>query len=223
MPENRERVIVFDFFGTLFDISTLAEGIYNATGGGEAEEFLNLWRRKQLEYSYLLTVMGRYERFTSVTERALRYTLSAMGYDVSETLIASLMRLWLNAKAYPEVKDTLSSLAGCRLSVLSNGDPEMLETGVSRAGIRGYFDRILSVHSVGVFKPHHDAYSVAEKAYGIEPKEMMFISSNGWDIAGASEFGFTTVWVNRSRLPVETLDQRPSHVIPSLDHLPQLL
>ncbi len=217
------KPVVFDFFGTLFDITSIASGIEDVAGVEEGGLFLQLWRNKQLEYSYLMTTMGIYENFTKLTRRALLYAMEKHNLHKDEKLMAEMMDLWLKPEIYPDALPCLNEISEHSLSILSNGDPELLERGISNTPLNGMFSHLISVHEARVFKPHPAAYKLATSKYGVLPSEILFVSSNGWDIAGASNFGLDTVWVNRQHSPVESLDQRPQHVIGRLDGLPGLL
>ena len=215
-------VCVFDAYGTLFDLSVIT-----ATARHKLQErtaqLSELWRRKQLEYTWLRSLMGRHTDFWHVTGESLDYTLKVMGID-DPNLRASLMEAYLSPAAYPEVKASLEALKarGHKLVVLSNGSPIMLTSAARAAGLDELLDDILSVESVGVFKPHPSVYRLVQDRFDCPPAAVAFTSSNGWDAAGAAAFGFQVVWVNRAGLPRDVLPAGPHHEITSLAQLPAL-
>lgn len=213
---------VFDAYGTLFDVRAPA-----AAGAllppERAAALADLWRRKQLEYTWLRSAMGAHADFRRVTADALDYALEALSLD-STTLRAPLLDAYRAPPAFPEVPAAIDRIAGAtNLAVLSNGTPAMLAAALHAAGLDGRFDAVLSVETVGVFKPHPIVYRQACERFGCAPGEIAFLSSNGWDVAGAASFGFQAVWVNRAGLPAERLPGRPVATIPSLEGLPALL
>ena len=218
--------IVFDAYGTLFDISAAArraaqeDARLAALWPRLAEE----WRRKQLEYTWLRSLTGAYDDFRIVTADALDWALAAQGI-ADPALHGRLMALYDRLDAFPEVPATLRQLrdGGFRLAILSNGTPGMLEQAVQAAGLAGQFEAILSVHSRRIYKPHASVYALVEQATGTRPQDVLFVSSNGWDIAGAARFGFATAWINRLALPQDRLPQAPLHELPDLSHLPRLI
>ena len=218
--------IVFDAYGTLFDI--------NAAARRAAQDDPRLaslwprlaedWRRKQLEYTWLRSLTGAYADFRTVTAEALDWALAAQGLADTD-LPARLLSLYDRLDAFPEVPATLQALQrrGLRPVILSNGTPGMLAQATQAAGLTGTFDAILSVHPLRIYKPHASVYALVEAATGARPQSVLFVSSNGWDIAGAARFGFATAWVNRQSLPQDRLPQRPLHEILDLSHLPRLI
>mgnify|MGYP000480289682 CR=1 FL=1 len=214
---------VFDAYGTLFDlINPVAARA--ARIGDKAEPLSELWRRKQLEYSWLRSLMGRHADFWQVTGEALDYAMAALGVE-DLALRAELMELYLSIPAYEEVPETLAALkaAGVRTGVLSNGSPMMLTSAVGCAEIAPSLDVVLSVEEVGVFKPDFRVYQLACDRLRLEPKEIAFFSSNAWDIAGAASFGFRAVWCNRAGAPPERLPGAPVAEIRNLSEVPPLL
>ena len=218
--------IVFDAYGTLFDIAAAAR-----RAGAEMPNLAPLWprlaeewRRKQLEYTWLRSLSGPYADFRSITAEALDWALAAQGIR-DQALHAHLMALYDKLDAFPDVPETLHRLkaGGLHLAILSNGTPDMLASAVQAAGLTGLFDAVLSVDPIRIYKPHASVYALVEPATGARPQEVLFASSNGWDIAGAARFGFATAWVNRMALPQDRLTHRPLHEIPDLSHLPWLI
>ncbi|MTJ82560.1 MAG: haloacid dehalogenase type II [Telmatospirillum sp.] len=223
VPLSGISVCVFDAYGTLFDVKGVVE-TGRARLGDRAAPLADLWRRKQLEYSWLRSLMGRHSDFWHVTGESLDFAMEALGID-DPGLRASLMEAYLSPAAYADVRETLDRLRGAdrRLAILSNGSPTMLTAATKAAGLGGYFDAILSVEQVGIFKPHPTTYRLVPDHFDCTSAEIAFMSSNGWDVAGASAFGFQVVWVNRSGQPREVLPAHPHAEIASLADLPGLL
>lgn len=218
--------LVFDAYGTLFDIAAPARRAAAAHPALAAlwPRLAEDWRRKQLEYTWLRTITGAYADFAQVTAEALDWALQAHALH-DPALRRDLLALYDALDAFPEVPDTLHHLrgAGFRLAILSNGTPAMLAAAQAAAGLTGLFDATLSVDPLRLYKPHARVYALVEAQMGARPQEVLFVSSNGWDIAGAARFGFRTAWVNRAALPQDRLPQRPQHEIPDLTHLPRLI
>ena len=215
----RAKAVIFDAYGTLFDVHS-AVGRHMAQVGPDAARFSDVWRTKQLEYSWVLSLAGRYEPFWTLTEQALDYAFARFP-DIDRSSRPLLLEAYRTLDAYPEVQGTLQSLRrrGLRTGILSNGDPGMLNAAVLSAGLAGDLDVVLSVDAVRTFKTSPQTYDLVLQALSIPAYEVVFVSSNRWDIAGAAAFGFTTVWVNRLGLPDEYVDLAPSAVISSLDGL----
>jgi 2-haloacid dehalogenase len=211
--------VVFDAYGTLFDLSTIAGGARDALGD-DTEAFALLWRRKQLEYTWLRALMGDYADFWQVTGESLGYALAAMGRD-DPALRARLMQRHMNVPAYPDVVPALTELRARRLktAILTNGSPHMITAAVNAADLRKLLDHILSVDAVRSYKPHPTVYALAPDALKCEPLEIAFVSANAWDVAGAAHFGFRAVWLNRGKALAERLPARPAREIASLAEL----
>jgi 2-haloacid dehalogenase len=212
------RGYVFDAYGTLFDVHSVAEAGRELTADPAA--LSALWRQKQLEYTWLRSLMGRYEDFWAVTEAGLRYAVRRLGLGATEAQLARLMEAYLSLACFPEVKDALARLGGRPRAILSNGSPRMLEAAVASAGLRDRLEHVLSVDAVRVYKPSPAVYALAPRALGLPPGELLFVSSNAWDVAGAKAFGFQVAWCNRTGAPEEELGVRADHVITRLDRLP---
>jgi 2-haloacid dehalogenase len=213
------RAFVFDAYGTLFDVHS-AVARHRAAIGAEADRLSEIWRAKQLEYSWVLSLAGRYEPFWTLTERALAYALARCP-RVDAALKPQLMAAYRTLHAYPEVPETLRRLRGrgLRTGILSNGDPAMLADAVASAGVADLIDPVLSVEAAGVFKTSPRAYALVTAALAMPAADVAFVSSNRWDVAGAAALGFPCVWVNRLRLPDEYADLGPVSVIESLSEL----
>ena len=211
----RPRALVFDAYGTLFDVHSTVEAARVITSDPQALSLL--WRQKQLEYTWLRSLMGHYEDFWVVTGQALRYAIRRLGITATEAQVETLMDAYLTLLPFPEVPGALRALAGTPLAILSNGSPRMLESAVRSSGLDGVFAHVLSVDTVAVYKPSPRVYELAPLALGVEPGEILFVSSNGWDVAGAVAFGFRTCWCNRANAPAEELDVTPDYEVDRLD------
>jgi len=194
---------VFDAYGTLFDVHSAASRNAAAVGP-QWERLAEVWRAKQLEYTWVESLMGRHPDFRELTERALDYAMAATGVPGGE-LRGALLDAYRTLDAYPEVPEILEALKtrGARTAILSNGTPPMLADAVQAAGIGDLLDAVISVEEAGIFKPDRRVYELVEKRLGVPPAGVSFQSSNAWDAAGASAFGFRTVWVNRAGRPRE--------------------
>lgn len=214
---------VFDAYGTLLDFNAAVAQRRDAIGE-QADALSDLWRRKQLEYTWLRSLMGRHADFWQVTTEALDFSMASVGLD-DTALRDDLLGLYRTLAPYPEVAETLQRLkvSGLRTAILSNGEPTMLTDAVEAAGIAPLLDDVFSVETVGIFKPHPSVYQIVVDAFGLAPRQTLFHSANGWDIAGASSFGFTTVWINRGNAQEEHLPDRPAYTLPSLSGVPALL
>jgi 2-haloacid dehalogenase len=194
---------VFDAYGTLFDVHA-AIARHRDAAGAEAENFSQIWRMKQLEYTWTLTLAGHYIDFWTLTERALDYALARVP-SIDRSLREPLLEAYLKLEVFPDVRAALTDLKarGGRLAILSNGSPAMLASAVESAGLNALLDAVLSVDAVRAYKPRSDVYALATAHLGVSPQEIAFASSNRWDIMGAATFGFRTFWINRSEIPDE--------------------
>ena len=212
--------LVFDAYGTIFDVhsvSRLAESHFPGKGAALSAA----WRTKQLEYTWLRTLMGRYEDFSRVTVSSLDWALESLGIEAEDAVKRSLVDEYRRLDMFPEVPQALETLAQSRpLAILSNGHPEMLEAVVDHNGLRARFrGGILSVHPARRFKPDPAVYRLAEERLGVTRSLIGFVSSNGWDAAGAKSFGLRVFWVNRAGAPVERLGVRPDAIVRDLGEL----
>ncbi|WP_037310923.1 haloacid dehalogenase type II [Ruegeria halocynthiae] len=219
---------VFDAYGTLFDVAAAARQAA-AEPGFEAlqnkwPELANHWRLKQLQYTWLRAVTDAHTDFWDVTQDGLDWALEATGLDGDAALRQRLLDLYWELQAYPEVPEMLAALkaGGLQTAILSNGSLPMLDGAVQSAGIGALLDDVLSVESVGVFKPHSRVYDLVQQRFGCARDEVLFVSSNGWDAAGASGYGFTTTWVNRAGEPVERLPWKPAQILTDLTTIPKI-
>jgi 2-haloacid dehalogenase len=225
VPSLRDvRACVFDAYGTLFDVGSAARRCTDALGPEAALRLAALWRDKQLQYSWLRAVQGYHADFWQVTCDALDFALDALGIK-NPDLRERLMQLYLTLDAYPEAQAVLRQLraAGFATAILSNGSPAMLAAAVEHAGLTPFFDHVLSIEEVGVYKPHPKVYQLACDRLGRAAEAIAFISSNGWDAWAASAFGMRALWCNRQALTRERLPGAPDREIRSLAELPALL
>jgi len=212
-PNDRIRAIAFDAFGTLFDVysvGALAEQLFP----GKGEALTAMWRLKQIEYSFLRTLSGRYKPFLEVTEDGLVFSAKRLGLAMTDAQRRQLMNQYACLSPFPENLGALKALRelGLPLAVLSNGTPGMLDVAIKSAGMNGLFDHVLSVDAVRQYKTADAAYALGPQAFGCTAREILFVSSNGWDAAGATWFGYATFWINRSGQPLEELDVRPTAI-----------
>jgi 2-haloacid dehalogenase len=209
----------FDLYGTLVDYASLRERMVSLVPNPVA--FVDAWRAKQLQYAFISTLMGRYLDFDKLTERALEYTAALDGIALSDVERDELVDAWSHLPAFPDVPPTLHVLRehGCRLAVLSNGTPRALARTIEGAGLAGTLEGLLSVDAVWVYKPRPEVYQLAVDFFALPPDRIGFVSSNGWDAAGAAEFGLTVTWCNRNGLPDETIGRRPARRIGTLAEL----
>lgn len=214
---------VFDAYGTLFDVSSVARGAQDALGE-RWQALSELWRTKQLQYTWLRGLGGHHADFWQVTGDALDFAMGTLGIK-DEALRARLMDLYLRIAAYPEVPAMLAELKsrGIKLAILSNGTPQMLAAAVANSGIAEYFDAVLSVEQVGVFKPHPSVYGMAPQRLKLNKEQICFLSSNGWDAFAAKAYGFRVLWCNRFGQMPERLPGTPDGEITDLSLLPARL
>jgi len=207
------QAFVFDAYGTLFDVHT-AIGRHRAAAGPDADRFSELWRTKQLEYTWTLTLAGHYVDFWILTQRALDYAFARLP-SVDRALRASLLDCYLTLDAFSDARAALRDIKmrGHRTAILSNGTPKMLAAAVAAAGIE--LDAVLSVDAIGIFKPRREAYRLASEHLRLAAPDIVFVSSNRWDVMGAAAVGFRTAWINRTNMP-EEYGPTPNAVFTSL-------
>jgi len=211
-----QNCYVFDAYGTLFDVHSPAAKLATEIGPDSAR-LSQIWRTKQLEYTWIRASTGRHATFRAMTEQGLDYASAAIG-GIPSGVRAKLLANYDTLAAYSEVPAVLAALkaSGARLAILSNGDPDMLDAAVTSAGLSGIFDAVLSVAECGVFKPDMKVYALATSRFGVAPGDIQFQSSNRWDIAGGKVFGYRTNWINRLAMPDEYPDLPPDRVLTSL-------
>ena len=205
------KAVLFDAYGTLFDVysvAMLAEQLFP----GQGERLAVIWRDKQIEYTRLVSMSGRYRPFWDLTRAGLRYAAARLGLALDAAAEDRLMNQYRHLSAFPENRDVLAELArrGIPAGILSNGDPEMLSVAVKSAGFADLLHPVLSVHGVQRYKTDPAAYALGPQALGLPAKEILFVSSNAWDAIGATWYGYTTLWVNRAGAPPEQLDTEPT-------------
>jgi 2-haloacid dehalogenase len=229
--EKSPRAVLFDAYGTLFDVysvSMVAEQLFPGLGTRLAQ----VWRDKQIEYSRLLTTCNHgahYEPFWNVTEKALRYAIELIAaradsmpasgsFDSRNDAAAKLMNQYRHLSAFPENREVLAELKSRSIvtGILRNGDPAMLEVAVKSAGLSDVLDHVISVDTIRKYKTHPDAYALGSNATGLQPKQMLFVSSNGWDALAAGWAGYRTLWVNRAGMPPEQIGPTPTRTGTSL-------
>jgi 2-haloacid dehalogenase len=217
---------VFDAYGTLFDVAAAARQAASEPDFTYIEPIwpalAEHWRQKQLQYSWLRAITNAHDDFWTVTQQGLDWALEKTGYAEDEALRARLLALYWELDSYPEVPPMLAALkkADLNTAILSNGSPAMLAGAVKSAGIDALLDQILSVESVGIFKPDARVYGLVEQSFGCDKSDVLFVSSNGWDAGCAAGYGFTSVWVNRAGDPVDRLPWQPAEILPDLTRIP---
>jgi len=214
-----QPVYVFDAYGTLFNVHA-AIGRHRDACGPDADRLSDLWRTKQLEYTWTLTLADRYEDFWTLTERALDYALARFP-AVDRGVGSRLLDAYFSLDAFPDALPALQTLKerGLRTAILSNGSPKMLAAAVTAARMDGVLDRVLSVDTIRLYKPRAEVYALVTKAFSVAPGDVIFVSSNRWDIMGAVAFGFRGLWLNRAGLPDEYPDQAPHRIITDITML----
>lgn len=222
------KAVIFDAYGTLFDIHAPTAKAAAVIGDPNVAAALGkTWRDKQLQYSWLLSLMGAVKPFWDVTQDALDYALEAHGLQANAGLKRSLLDLYFEIDCYDDVLPLFDALggmdAGPKTAVLSNGSRNMLDAAAKSSGLSERLDALLSVEAVGIFKPDGRVYALAEETFGHKASEMTFVSCNGWDAWAAAHYGFQTVWLNRFGLPEERLPGAPKAIITTLLNLPDLL
>ena len=212
------RAFVFDAYGTLFDVHA-AIGRHRAAAGPDADRFSEIWRSKQLEYTWTLTLAGRYVDFWTLTERALDFAFARFP-SVDRALRPELLDAYWTLKAFPDARAALRGLKarGLSTTILSNGSPKMLTAAVDAAAIGGDLDAVLSVDAIRRYKPRPEVYALVTERFGISPADVVFVSSNRWDVMGAASFGFRSAWINRANAP-EEYGPAPDAVLSDLNGL----
>ena len=240
------KALVFDAYGTLYDVQSVAAVTEDAFPG-YGDIITQIWRIKQLEYSWLRSLMRRYEDFSVITKESLVYTLRGLGLAYDATAFERIMDKYLHLDLYPDAKATLAALKGRKLAILSNGSSDMLNALVRNSGLDGVLDATISIDSQRIFKPSPDAYTLIEARLGVHPNEVLFVSSNPWDACGAKAFGLNVAWIERVtpeamaracvksdvvspltlfkalRTQMDELGIKPDHRIHGLSELPDLV
>ena len=216
------KAIIFDAYGTLFDVNSAAEKCKSKIGD-KWESFANYWRKTQLEYTWLRSLMGRHKDFWAITEDSLDKSMKA--FNVSESMKNELLDLYKILSPYPEVKETLKKLKDkkYKLAILSNGTPALLNELVKSNNLQNLFDDIFSIEEVKIYKPSSKVYDMPIKKYNMKKEDAAFLSANTWDVSGAGNYGYQSIWVNRNNNIFDNLDFRPKYQITDLNKLIQLV
>ncbi len=209
------KAIIFDAYGTLFDVNSAAEKCKERIGD-KWESFANYWRTTQLEYTWLRNIMKRHKDFWKITEDSLDKSMKV--FNIEPSMKNELLDLYKVLSCYPEVKDTLDKLSekNYKLAILSNGTPSLLNHLVSNNNLKNKFDDIFSIEEVGIFKPDSNVYEIPIKKYKIQKEEIAFLSANTWDVSGGGNFGYNSIWVNRGNNIFDNLDYKPEFKIKNL-------
>ena len=216
------KACLFDAYGTLLDIASATHRLVETNKypalSDKAGQLTEIWRTRQLHYSWLRSLMGSYDHFWQLTQDGLDFALEATGLAGDEALRADLLTLYRHIEAYDDGRHVLEVMARHNMpcGILSNGNQSMLDEAAQNAGLTPYLDKVLSVETLQIFKPAPAVYQFGCDAFNAKPDEILFFSSNGWDIGGAASFGYQTIWVNRSGQPQEYLPQAPHHQVRDL-------
>ena len=218
----KPKAIIFDAYGTLFDVNSAAEKCKNKIGS-KWENFANFWRTTQLEYTWLRSLMKKHKDFWQITEDSLDKSMKV--FNIDNKLKNELLNLYKILSQYPEVKKVLKVLKEkeFKLAILSNGTPSLLNELVKSNKLEKLFDDIFSIEEVGIYKPNSKVYDIPLNKYNIEKNEVAFLSANTWDVSGAGNFGFNSIWVNRNNNIFDNLDYIPTHEIKDLHKLLDLV
>ena len=216
------KAIIFDAYGTLFDVNSAAEKCKDKIGD-KWEPFANFWRTTQLEYTWLRSLMGRHKDFWQVTEDSLDKSMKA--FNIDSSMKNELLNLYKILSPYKEVSETLKALKEkkFKLAILSNGTPSLLNELVKSNNLNNLFDDIFSIEEVGVYKPDSKVYDIPVKKYKIKKNEITFLSANTWDVSGGGNYGYQAIWVNRNNNIFDNLDYKPTNEIKSLKELTNLI
>ena len=214
----KAKAIVFDAYGTLFDVNSAAEKCKDKIGS-KWEAFANHWRTTQLEYTWLRSLMNRHKNFWDVTEDSLDKSIRVFGID--KNMKNDLLNLYKILSPYPEVKEVLECLKkkSFKLAILSNGTPSLLSELIKNSDLNNLFDDLFSVEEVKVYKPDSRVYELPVKKYNIKASEVTFLSANTWDVSGGGNFGYNSIWVNRNKSEFDILDYQPKNEINNLKQL----
>ena len=216
------KAIIFDAYGTLFDVNSAAEKCKEKIGD-KWEGFANYWRTTQLEYTWLRSLMKRHKDFWRITEDSLDKSIKL--YNIDNSMRKELLNLYKVLSLFPEVKETLKKIKEkkYKLAILSNGTPSLLNELVKSNNLENIFDDIFSIEEVGIFKPDSKVYDFPVNKYKIEKNEILFLSANTWDISGAGNYGYNPVWINRNNNIFDNLDYKPNHKIENLVELLEII
>tara|TARA_A100001037_G_scaffold7109_1_gene7167 strand:- start:209 stop:871 length:663 start_codon:yes stop_codon:yes gene_type:complete len=212
------KAIIFDAYGTLFDVNSAAEKCKDKIGD-KWEGFANFWRTTQLEYTWLRSLMKRHEDFWKVTEDSLDKSMNL--FKIDKSMKNELLNLYKVLNTFPEVRDVLNKLKekNYKLAILSNGTPKLLNELVSSNNLNNIFDDIFSIEEVGIYKPDAKVYDMPVKKYKIQKEEIVFLSANTWDVSGGGNYGYSSIWVNRNNSIFDNLDYIPKKEVKNLNQL----
>ena len=215
---NNSKAIVFDAYGTLFDVNSAAEKSKDKIGN-KWENFANFWRTTQLEYTWLRSLMKKHKNFWQITEDSLDKSMET--FQIDKSLRNDLLSLYKELSPYSEVKNVLENLKkkSFKLAILSNGTPELLNHLVKSSDLENLFDDIFSVEEVKIYKPHPSVYDIPVNKYKVSKGEITFLSANTWDVSGAGNYGYNSVWVNRNNSVFDKLDYKPKNEVKNLKQL----
>jgi len=222
MKINNITVCVFDAYGTLFDVNSAASKC-KAKLGNQWKSFADAWRTTQLEYTWLRSLMKRYQNFWKITEDSLDHTMTT--FKINKNMKKELLNLYKELSTYPEVEKCLATLKSknIKIAILSNGTPDLLKGLVESNNIQKYFDNIISVENIKIYKPDPKVYEMPIKIYNCKPENICFLSSNTWDVSGGGVFGYKAIWVNRFNKIFDKLDYNPQYIINNLNQLLKLV
>lgn len=209
--------VLFDAYGTLFDVYSVSQRA-EALFPGRGDVLAQVWRDKQIEYSHLASMSGRYRPFWDITRAGLRFAAARLAIALTPDAEDQLMNEYRRLSPFADVREVLQALHAnsIRTGILSNGDPEMLAAAIASAGLVGLIDPVLSVAGTHRYKTDPACYALGPAALGVPARQILFVSSNGWDAIGATWFGYVTLWINRAKLPIEQLETAPTHIGASL-------
>jgi 2-haloacid dehalogenase len=218
------QAIVFDLYGTLFDVHSVSTAC-NTVFSGRGSEISLMWRQKQLEYTWMRSLMGQHENFEKATRDALVFTCRHLGLQLSANTCDALCEAYLNLSPFPEVPAALKDLraGGMKLAILSNGSVNSIQSVVRNSGLTADFEHLISVDEVQVFKPHPRVYELCEKRVGVQRENILFVSSNSWDATGAAYYGYPTCWVNRGSGAFDELGKTPGFIVTGVDRIASAL
>ena len=214
------KAIIFDAYGTLFNVNSAAEKCKSKIGNNKWEDFANFWRTTQLEYTWLRSLMKKHKDFWQITEDSLEKSMKV--FDINKSLKKDLLNLYKDLTPYPEVKEVLKILKkkNFKLAILSNGTPDLINGLIKNNNLDNLFDDLFSIEEVKVYKPDFRVYDMPTKKYNLKANEIVYLSANTWDVSGGGNYGYNCVWVNRNKLKFDLLDYQPKNEI---DNLSQLL
>ena len=219
---NNTKAIVFDAYGTLFDVNSAAEKCKDKIGD-QWEIFANYWRTTQLEYTWLRSLMNRHKNFWQITEDSLDKSMKL--FNIDNSMREELLNLYKVLSTFPEVKDTLKKLKlkNYKLAILSNGTPDLLNELVTSNNLENIFNDIFSIEEVKIFKPASKVYDLPVNKYQLQKNEILFLSANTWDVSGAGNYGYNSIWINRNKIIFDYLDYEPNHKVENLSQMIELI